>query len=170
MCRSEGSESGFDWILGEGESWVKWPDAQKQTIHCFICQVLSSTGSMEYGRLHVTLKSLRQSSLLGCTTCQALSQGIQSLIKAQPPPPRRDSMILLGNSLEDSSRYEGVIDELVVSYQVDQNFECPFGPGGWTIRCGCKLKCCRHERYHIDFEILTLPSESRRSAITLMGD
>jgi hypothetical protein len=45
------------------------------------------------------------------------------------------------------------IDELILSYQVDPNFECRLSPGGWNLRCGCNYPC-PHRKYSLDFDII----------------
>ena len=152
MCGGEGNESGFRWSLQEEENWFQLPQLKKRRSLC-ICNRLSDN-HLEHGKLIVTLKSLRQSSLLGCTTCRGLLAGIRGILDTPHRKERRDSMEV-DVSHEHTSQYrERHIDELVLSYQVDPNFECPLSPGGWNLRCGCNY-ACPHQKYHLDFEIIT---------------
>lgn len=151
MCGGEGKESGFRWRLQEEESWFQLPELKKRRSLC-ICNRLSDT-HQEHGKLIVTLKALRQSSLLGCTTCRGLLAGIRSILATLLRKERRDSMeveLSREHTVQDRERH---IDELILSYQVDPNFECRLSPGGWNLRCACE-KSCPHQNYHMGFEII----------------
>lgn len=152
MCGGEGNESGFRWSLHEEENWFRLPELKKRRSLC-ICNRLSGT-HQEHGKFIVTLKALRQSSLLGCRTCHGLLAGIRDILDVPPRKERRDSMdveLSHGNTAQDHERH---VDELVLSYQVDPNFECPLSLGGWNLRCGCAHPC-PHQKYYLDFEIMT---------------
>lgn len=152
MRGGEDNESGFRWSLQEEENWFQLPQLKKRRSLC-ICNRLSDN-HLEHGKLTVTLKALRQSSLLGCTTCRGLLAGIRGILDTPHRKERRDSMevdVSREHTIQDRERH---IDELVLSYQVDPNFECPLSPGGWNLRCGCNYPC-PHQKYYLDFEIIT---------------
>lgn len=116
----------------------------------------------------MTLKELRQSSLLGCMTCRALLQGTRAILKKPGTMARRDSMISQDEHSGDVDRtnntatgYEQMIDELELNYQIDPSFECPLNPGGWYVRCACTdvVRYCRHKEYHLDIDVFTAPGE-----------
>lgn len=151
MCGGEGNESGFRWSLHEEENWFHLPEIKRRRSLC-ICNRLSETHS-DHGRLTVTLKALRQSSLLGCTTCHGLLAGIRRILDASSQKFRRDSFGIL--SEETPQDVDRLVDELVLSYQVDPNFECPLSPGGWNLRCCCNHPACPHQKYCLDFEVIT---------------
>jgi hypothetical protein len=162
MCGGEGTKSGFKWRLSNGKHW---PNAQKLRIICQICHMLSCT---EHGKITMTLKELRQSSLLGCMACHALSQGTRAIVKKPGTTARRDSMISQDEHFGDVDRtnitamgYEQTIDELELNYQIDPSFECPLNLGGWYVRCGCTdaVRYCRHKEYHLDIDVFTVPGE-----------
>ncbi|KAH7067363.1 heterokaryon incompatibility protein-domain-containing protein [Paraphoma chrysanthemicola] len=161
MCGGEGHKSEVLWTASDGDDKFEWPFDGK---HCSTCHMLSSTNTLEYGRIKVTLRSLRREMMLhNCNNCEVLLRGIYRLLGKPIQRQRRDSMFESNDEAQQAIQVnvnmqatDAILDELEVYYQSDPSFECPYSMGGWSIRCSCDHRRCRHERYCMNFDVFTL--------------